>query len=93
MRESILHDLYFGEIRPWEREQTYTREQRELTGKITEIGKYFKNLLSPEDYKKFEEIRNLRAQADMLESIELFKYAFRTGALMMIDIFHYGEND
>lgn len=93
MSESLLHDLYFGEIRPWERQHKYTREYRELTKKIIGIDEHFKNLLLPEDYKKFEEMRNLRAQADMIESTELFKYAFRTGALMMIDIFRYEEND
>lgn len=93
MRVSLLHDLYFGEIRPWERERICSREYGELTRKIISMGEHFKNLLSPEEYRKFEEMQNLRAQADIIESAELFEYAFRTGALMMIDIFSYEGND
>ncbi len=93
MRESVLHDLYFGEIRPWERAPLRTREYKELTRKIIDIREHLKGRLSPEDYIKLEEMQNLRAQADALDSTDLFAYAFRTGALMMIDIFNYEEND
>lgn len=48
MRESILHDLYFGRISPWERERIYTQEYSELTKKIDDIVAHFKNLLSSE---------------------------------------------
>ena len=37
MRESMLHDLYFGEISPWERAPVRTREYKELTRKIIDI--------------------------------------------------------
>lgn len=93
MRESMLNDFYFGSIRPWERKRICTREYRELTNKIIVIKEHFKSLLSPEEYKKFEEMQDLRAQADMIESAELFEYAFRTGALMMVDVFNYEGND
>lgn len=38
-------------------------------------------------------MQDLRTQADELEKIDLFAYAFRTGALMMIDIFDYEGTD
>ncbi|MCI8844407.1 MAG: hypothetical protein HFF08_09885, partial [Oscillospiraceae bacterium] len=47
MRESMLHDLYFGEIRPWERAPVRTREYKELTRKIIDIWEYLKDRLSP----------------------------------------------
>ena len=93
MRESMLHDLYFGEISPWERAPVRTREYKELTSKIIDIWEYLKDRLSPEDYIKLEEMQNLRAQADAIDSTDLFAYAFRTGALMMIDIFGYEGTD
>ncbi len=93
MRESMLHDLYFGEINPWERAPVRTREYKELTRKIIDIWEYLKDRLSPEDYIKLEEMQNLRAQADTIDSTDLFAYAFRTGALMMIDIFGYEGTD
>lgn len=93
MRESVLRDLYFGEISPWERRPICTREYREITGEIIRIEDHFKSLLSPEEYAKIEEMQELRARADIMESIDLFTYAFRTGALMMIDVFNYTEKD
>ena len=48
---------------------------------------YYKNRLSPEEYKKFEEMQSLQAQADLIKEEELFEYAFCAGALLMIDVF------
>ena len=93
MRESTLHDLYFGRISPWERERVHTREYRELTQKMVGIAAHFKNLLSAEEYARFEEMQNLRAQTDIINDVTLFEYAFRLGALMMIDVFGFREND
>jgi len=93
MRESMLHNLYFGEINPWERAPVRTREYKEITGKIAGIEAHLKSLLSPEDCDKFEEMQNLQARADAIDSTDLFAYAFRTGALMMIDIFGYEGTD
>ena len=59
MRESMLHNLYFGEINPWERAPVRTREYKEITGKIAGIEAHLKSLLSPEDCDKFEEMQNL----------------------------------
>ena len=85
----MLKDLYFGEISPWERERECVRtcEYKDLVNKTIAIGEYFKSLLSSEEYAKLEEMKNLQAQIDLIESPDLFEYAFRTGALMMIDIF------
>ena len=93
MRESTLHDFYFGQINPWERRPILTRKYRELTSKIDDIENHFKSLLSPEEYAKLEEMQTLRALADEMEKVDLFAYAFRTGALMMIDVYDYAGND
>ncbi len=92
MKESMIHELYFGRISPWERERIHTREYSELNKKIDDIVAHFKNLLSPEEYARFEEMQNLRAQTDIIDDVTLFEYSFRLGALMMIDIFGFKEN-
>ncbi len=92
MKESMIHELYFGRISPWERERIHTREYSELNKKIDDIVSHFKNLLSPEEYARFEEMQNLRAQTDIIDDVTLFEYSFRLGALMMIDIFGFKEN-
>ena len=89
MRESVLHELYFGNISPCERERIHTRAYRVLTEKIETMEKDFKNLLSPEAYEKFQNIQTAQAQAGTMEELDLFEYAFCTGALLMMDILGY----
>ncbi len=89
MKESMIHDLYFGRIRPWERERIRTREYSTTIKKIADIDEHFKDLLSPEEYAKFTEMQNLQAEIDLMEDVELFEYSFCAGARLMIDIFTY----
>lgn len=88
----MLHELYFGNVSPWERERIRTPEYAALTKKIDDIAMHFKDLLSFEEYEKFEEMQDLRVQADIAEELELFEYAFCTGALLMMEVFGYREN-
>lgn len=93
MRESILYDLYYGRISPWERPRPCTRELKEASSQIVAIEKHFRNTLPPEEYAKIEELQKLRGQIEMIESEDLFEYAFSTGVLMMIDVLNYEGND
>ena len=79
MKESMIHDLYFGNFSPWERERIRTQEYSTITKKIAAIVEHFKNLLSPEEYAKFADMQN----------VELFEYAFCAGSRLMIDVFKY----
>ena len=90
--ESILQELYFGNVRPCERERVHDPEYVALIKKIDSIVVYFGDLLSPEEYAKFTEMRELQAQVNLLEEVQLFEYAFCTGALMMLDVFGHSQN-
>ena len=81
MRESMIRELYYGNVSPWERRRVYSPERIALADKIDDIVQHFKNLLSPEEYKKFEEMQDLQAQAGAIQEVELFEYAFCTGVL------------
>jgi len=91
MKESMIHDLYFGNFSPWERERIRTQEYRAITKKIADIVEHFKNLLSPEEYTKFTEMQNLQAEIKLMDDEELFEYTFCAGVRLMIDIFTYKE--
>lgn len=93
MRESLLNNLYYGRISPWERPRLRTRDFKGISNQNVAIEQHFQDLLSPEEFKKFEELQGLRGQAEAIESANLFEYAFSTGALMMIDVFNYEGND
>lgn len=93
MRKSMLQELYFGRISPWERKRVHTQEYHALTKKIDGIVVHFKNLLSSEEYAKFEEMQTLQAQADIIDDVNLFEYSFCLGAALMMDILSYEDND
>ena len=90
--ESILQELYFGNVKPCERERVRDPEYATLTKKIDDIVVHFRDLLSPEEYAKFTEMRDLRAQADLFEEVQLFEHAFCLGVLLMIDVFGYSQH-
>ena len=69
MKESMIHDLYFGNFSPWERERIRTQEYSTITKKIAAIVEHFKNLLSPEEYAKFAEMQNLQAEIDLIDHL------------------------
>lgn len=82
----MLDALYYGRTSPWERLRERTHAFKEISNQIVAIEQHFRNLLSPEEFKKFEELQGLWGQAEAIESANLFGYAFSTGALMMIDV-------
>ena len=91
MRESLVRELYFGNLSPWERKRVYNPERTALNDKINSIVEHFKNLLSPEEYAKFAEMKELESQVDVEDSVDLFEHAFCLGVLLMIDIFGYND--
>ena len=93
MRESMVRELYYGNISPWERKRAYPPERIALTDKIDDIVQHFKNLLSPEEYKKFAEMQEMESQVDVEHAVDLFEHAFCMGVRLMIDIFGYTEID
>ena len=89
--KSMLHELYFGNIRPCERNRVRDGEYVRLTKKISDIVVHFRDLLSPEEYAKFTEMRDLQADAGLFEEVQLFEYAFCLGTLLMIDVFGHSR--
>jgi hypothetical protein len=87
-----MYDLYYGNLVPWERGRSRDPAYTPITRKVGDIKEHFKELLSPEEYKKFEEMGDLQAEADTIEDINLFEYGFCMGVLMMIDVFGFKEN-
>ena len=85
----MIHNLYFGNFCPCERERTHAQEYHTTNQKITNIDEYFKNLLSPEAYAKLAEMQDLQAEIESMDDADLFEYAFCAGAQLMMDIFTY----
>lgn len=84
---SILQGLYDGEIFPDEQIVPKDPEYRSMSKKLGEQKAYFKQKLSEEDSKKFEEFDDLYCQTRSMDSEASFMYGFRLGAMLMIEVF------
>jgi hypothetical protein len=91
MKNSLMHDLYFGRLVPWERGRSQDPHYTPITRKISGIKDHFKDTLPPEEYKRFEELENLYAQSSSIEDVELFEYGLSMGILLMIEVFGFKE--
>ena len=89
MKESMVHELYYGNFSPWERRRIRDPEYTALIDKIDDILAYYKKLLSPEEYKKLEELQDLQGRANSIQDAELFAYAFCAGVQLVIDVCGY----
>ena len=60
MRESMIHELYYGNISPWERRRIRDPEFAALTDKIDKIVTHFETLLSPKNSRNLRGCRTCR---------------------------------
>ncbi len=85
--KSILNELYYGRIVPWERGIPKTPEYKEANKDINKEKAFFKQILSEEEYKRLEVLENMYTNTSDIESADAFSYGFRLGLLIMIDVF------
>ncbi|MGG4106965.1 DUF6809 family protein [Paenibacillus lautus] len=84
---SILEQLYFGEIRPEEVIVPKNPEYRSLNNKISNSKEQLKMKLSENDMELVEETFDLLGISSSIYSTEVFIYGFKMGALMFSEVF------
>lgn len=84
---SILTDLYYGRISPWERRPAHIEERRENSRKIEDEKRYFIQKMSLDDCRRFQELENLYTQYGDIEQVDAFSCGFKLGAELMAEIF------
>lgn len=87
MTETLLKQLYNGEIYPSEIINCKDPQYRELSHKISDETEYFKKTLSPEDWKRLEQLDDMIDDRSAACSYENFSYGFRLGMGLMIEVF------
>lgn len=91
MSRSLMYDLYFGNLIPWERGRAQDPAYNPLTRKVSDLYTRFQETLSPGESKMFEELGYLQAEMDAIEEVDLFEYALCMGMLIMIEVFAFKE--
>jgi hypothetical protein len=85
--KSILHELYGGEINPYENISVSSNECRAVNRKIQAEKRYFTERMSEDDRKRFEALENLYGDSSEMETQKAFCEGFKLGALLMCAVF------
>ena len=87
MEKFIMEALFSGEIKPWRTQPSYTQKHLYRKDRIKEEQEYFKERLSPEDWKRFEGLEHLYMQEAYEEETENHAYGFTLATLLMMEVF------
>ena len=82
----VLQELWRGNITPSERFVRSDSEYKKIAGKLSDEMDRLMEMISPEAKVQKEIIDNLQADLTMLSNEDIFIYAFRMGARLMLDV-------
>lgn len=85
MAKTLLQQLYDGEIYPSEQIFLQGKKHKELNQKICEEVEKFKGLLSPEEWKRFEVLDDMRHERSGAYCCANFMCGFRLGVGLMVE--------
>jgi len=86
MSKSILEALLYGKVGPWEGQTVHSAEREEIEKRIQAEKDYFKENLPDDGFQRLETLESLYTQAEADEEMAVFKYGFRMGAIIMMEI-------
>ena len=85
---SILQDFFNGELLPWEQFGTPDDPvYKSFVRKSAELEETILLSLNEKELKVYEEIKHLRTVQNNSELERMFLYAFRMGALFVLDLY------
>ena len=84
---SVLNELYNGNINPYELIYPKDPEFCEINEKISDETLFWKSKLTKEEFNRLEDLQNLLMQSSSVELRETFKYGFKLGVMIMIESF------
>ena len=82
----VLQELWRGNITPSERFVRSGSEYKKIAGKLSDEMDRLMEMISPEAKVQKEIVDNLQTDLTMLSNEDIFIYAFRLGARLMLDV-------
>ena len=80
---SVLEDLYFGRIHPYER--CSSQEEQQLTEELAEHYEWLLETMTEEQREHFERFKDCLQEIGMLAERDMFMYGFRLGTRLMVE--------
>ena len=90
--KTIIRQLFFGELHPWERFVPNDSDLRKASNRVGKLVEEWKEHLSTEDTERLEEIVDTLYQYSSILEADAFESGFRLGAKMMLDILQPDSN-
>lgn len=87
---TLLESLYHGQLNPEEQVVPKDPEYRQCRRELSEVMEVWKKRLSAEEFAELEALMNLQYKIQGLEMAAAFRYGFRLGAAMLIEV-HFGD--
>lgn len=84
--KSLIKQLYYGKISPWEHLRPKNPEYHALWDKIEKQEAYLAGKLPAEERETFTEYQELIRQADCMETYEGFSHGFRLGMNLLWEV-------
>jgi cytochrome c553 len=85
--KSILEELYYGKVYPAEASAASSEEFMRENKKSNEFMETLTKKLSEDDFKALDEYLSQRNVTSSLTQVQVFKYAFKLGSLIMTEVF------
>ena len=84
--KSILEELFYGQIFPFERIVPQDPEYRPLNRKKSDMKQTLQARLPAEDYQALEGLLDLDCDSSVMEAYASFEFGFKLGALIMLEV-------
>ena len=82
----ILEDLYLGDIRPSERSFKRNSQYAKALADLVKAGDALTDTLTEKQKEMFEDYITAQREVNVLTDCEMFIYAFRLSAKIIIDV-------
>ena len=90
--KTIIRQLFFGELHPWERFVPSDSDLRKASNRVGKLVEEWKVHHSPEEAEQLQEIVDALYQYSSIIEADGFESGFRLGAKMMLDILQPDSN-
>ncbi len=87
----ILEDLYLGDVRPSERSFRRNSQYAKALDDLVKAGDALTDTLTEKQKEMFEDYMTAQREVNVLTDCEMFIYAFRLAAKIMIDVLTDGQ--
>ncbi len=87
MNNDVLEQLFYGKIAPWEQQPEDVEEFRRLSRELSLTRSELNDRIDDDTENLLERYLAIHADLENLHSLEAFKYGFRMGIQIMLDVY------